>query len=188
MPLPPEEEATALAATCRWVERAVIGLNLCPFAKAVLVRNRVRFRLSAATAADEVLTVLGEELQHLATVPAATTDTTLLVLPQAFADFLDFHLFQPEVDALLRRLEFAGIFQVAPFHPRWEFAGSTHDDVANCVGRAPFPTLHLLREASIDRAVAVVPDASRIYEANRRRLHELGWEGWMRLLSDTAAP
>ena len=146
----------------------MIGLNLCPFAKAVTVRNRVRFRLSDATDADAVLAALAEELEQLRAVPPEAIDTTLLVLPDAFPDFLDFHLFQGEVAALLRRLELDGIFQVAPFHPQWEFAGSSADDVTNCAGRAPFPTLHLLREASIDRAVAAFPDASRIYEANRQ--------------------
>lgn len=193
-PMPPPDEhatraatrattqAATLAATRAWLERAVIGLNLCPFAKAVTVRNRVRFRISDASDADAVLAALEEELQHLGAVPAETTDTTLLVLPLAFPDFLDFHLFQAEVAALLRRLELAGIFQVAPFHPRWQFAGSTPDDVANCAGRAPFPVLHLLREASIDRAVEAFPDASRIYEANRRKLRELGWPGWWQVL------
>jgi hypothetical protein len=115
------------------------------------------------------------------------TDTTLLVLPRAFPDFLDFHLFQGEVAALLRRLDFDGIFQVAPFHPCWEFAGSAPDDVENCVGRAPYPVLHVLREASVDRAVAAFPEAARIYEANRIRLRALGWEGWNALCAEDAS-
>lgn len=174
---------TARLATEQWLERAVIGLNLCPFAKAVQVKNRLRLQVSATTEADAVLAVLEAELHHLAAMPAETTDTTLLVLPAAFPDFLDFHFFQGEVAALVRRLEYDGIFQVAPFHPRWEFAGSSADDVENCAGRAPYPVLHLLREASIDRAVAAFGEASRIYDANRKRLRELGWEGWNALVS-----
>lgn len=182
-----DEAEEALRATRAWLERAVIGLNLCPFAKAVYLRQRVRLRASAAADADAVLAELAAELTHLAAAPPAVTDTTLLVLTRAFDDFLDFHFFQQEVAALLRREGHAGTFQVAPFHPRWEFAGSTADDVAHCAGRAPFPTLHLLRESSIDRAVAAFPDASLIYEANRRKLRELGWEGWRRLLGAPAA-
>ncbi|MFM7065536.1 MAG: DUF1415 domain-containing protein [Gammaproteobacteria bacterium] len=175
-------EDRALAATRHWLERAVIGLNLCPFARAVYLRRRVRLCASPAREPDEVLAVLAAELAHLASVPPETTETTLLVLTEGFPDFLDFHFFQQEVAALLRREALAGIFQVAPFHPRWEFAGSNAADVENCAGRAPFPTLHLLREASIDRAVSAFPDASRIYDANRITLRELGREGWRRLL------
>lgn len=175
-------EDPALTATRHWLERAVIGLNLCPFARAVYLRRRVRLCVSPARDPDAVLAVLATELVHLGSVPPETTDTTLLVLTGAFDDFLDFHFFQQEVAALLRREALVGIFQVAAFHPRWEFAGSAADDVENCAGRAPFPTLHLLREASIDRAVSAFPDASRIYEANRTTLRELGREGWRRLL------
>jgi hypothetical protein len=173
---------TARLATVQWLERAVIGLNLCPFAKAVQVKDRIRLQASPANDADAVLAVLEAELHHLAATPAETTDTTLLVLPAAFPDFLDFHFFQGEVAALVRRLEYGGVFQVAPFHPRWEFAGSGGDDVENCAGRAPYPVLHLLREASVDRAVAAFGDASRIYEANRKRLRALGHEGWNALV------
>lgn len=171
------------AAVVRWLEQAVIGLNLCPFAKAVHVKGLVRFSISPAKDPDSVLAALETELQHLAFTAATVTDTTLLVLPNAFPDFLDFHLFQGEVAALLRRLDYNGIFQVAPFHPRWEFAGSATGDVENCAGRAPYPVLHVLREASIDRAVAAFPDAASIYEANRRKLRALGWSGWNALFS-----
>lgn len=172
------------AALQRWLERAVIGLNLCPFAKAVHVKGRVRVCVSSATDADTTLAALETELQHLAATAPETTDTTLLVLPAAFPDFLDFHFFQGEVAALVRRLDYDGVFQVAPFHPQWEFAGSCPDDVENCAGRAPYPVLHVLRETSIDRAVAAFPEASRIYEANRRTLRALGWEGWNALFAD----
>ena len=168
----------------QWLERAVIGLNLCPFAKAVHVKGRVRVCISSATNEDTTLAALETELQHLAATAPEVTDTTLLVLPAAFADFLDFHLFQAEVHALIRRLDYDGVFQVAPFHPQWEFAGSAPGDVENCVGRAPYPVLHLLREASIDRAVAAFPEASRIYEANRQTLRALGWEGWNALFAN----
>jgi hypothetical protein len=171
----------------RWLEQAVIGLNLCPFAKAVHVKGLVRLSISQANDPDSILAALETELQHLAGTSPSVTDTTLLVLPRAFPDFLDFHLFQGEVAALLRRLDFDGIFQVAPFHPRWEFAGSAPEDVENCVGRAPYPVLHVLREASVDRAVAAFPEAARIYEANRIRLRALGWKGWNALFAEDAS-
>jgi hypothetical protein len=182
-----DEHGGSRAAVVRWLEQAVIGLNLCPFAKAVQVKGLVRLSISQANDPDSILAALETELQHLASTAATVTDTTLLVLPRAFPDFLDFHLFQGEVAALLRRLDFGGIFQVAPFHPRWEFAGSAPDDVENCVGRAPYPVLHVLREASVDRAVAAFPEAARIYEANRIRLRALGWEGWNALCAEDAS-
>jgi hypothetical protein len=185
--LPPAEAAlleTAHANTVHWLERAVIGLNLCPFAKAVHVKGRLRWQVSLAKDPDAVLAVLEAELHHLAATPPEVTDTTLLVLPKAFPEFLDFHFFQGEVAALVRRLDYDGVFQVAPFHPQWEFAGSQPGDVENCAGRAPHPILHLLREASIDRAVAAFPDASRIFDANRQTLRELRPEGWNALFAD----
>jgi len=182
-----DEHGGSRAAVVRWLEQAVIGLNLCPFAKAVQVKGLVRLSIDQANDPDSILAALETELQHLASTAATVTDTTLLVLPRAFPDFLDFHLFQGEVAALLRRLDFDGIFQVAPFHPRWEFAGSAPDDVENCVGRAPYPVLHVLREASVDRAVAAVPEAAHIYEANRIRLRTLGWDGWNALFAEDAS-
>ena len=181
------EHRATHAAVVRWLEQAVIGLNLCPFAKAVYVKGLVRLSISQASDPDSVLAVLDAELQHLASTAATVTDTTLLVLPRAFPDFLDFHLFQGEVAALLRRLDYDGIFQVAPFHPHWEFAGSEPDDVENGVGRAPYPVLHVLREASVDRAVAAFPEAASIYDANRRKLRALGWGGWNALFAEDAS-
>jgi hypothetical protein len=180
------EHGVSHAATVRWLEQAVIGMNLCPFAKAVHVKGLVRLTISPANDPDSVLAALEAALQHLASTSATVTETTLLVLPKAFPDFLDFHLFQDEVTALLRRLDYDGTFQVAPFHPRWEFAGSTPNDVENCAGRAPYPVLHLLREASLDRAVAAFPDAADIYDANRRKLRSLGWNGWNALFAEDA--
>ncbi len=175
------------AAVLQWLEQAVIGLNLCPFAKAVHVKGLVRLSISQANDPDAILAALETELQHLAATTAIVTDTTLLVLPRAFPDFLDFHLFQGEVAALLRRLDYDGIFQVAPFHPHWEFAGSAPEDVENCVGRAPYPVLHVLREASVDRAVAAFSEAASIYDANRRKLRALGWVGWNALFTEDAS-
>jgi hypothetical protein len=170
-----------LARTEHWLEHAVIGLNLCPFAKSVFVKKQVRYALTAAITADELLAELENELNLLAGTAAAELDTTLLVHPQAMTDFLDYHFFLAEVDALNRKLGFEGVFQIASLHPEYEFAGSEADDIANFTNRSPYPTLHLLRESSIDRAVAAFPEAAEIFERNIETMERLGHAGWKKL-------
>lgn len=174
-------DAVVIEAMQRWLERAVIGLNLCPFAKAVHVKRQIRYVVSAAAHADAALADLECELRTLVESDPQQIETTLLMLPGLFDDFLDFFFFLPEAEALLKRMDLAGTIQVASFHPRYEFAGTDPDDVANCSNRAPYPTLHLLREASLDRAVAAFPDAADIYERNIDTLHKLGQAGWDKL-------
>ncbi|MDE2600100.1 MAG: DUF1415 domain-containing protein [Rhodocyclaceae bacterium] len=173
-----DSDATVIAATRRWLERAVIGLNLCPFAKAVHVKNQIRYIVSASQTPDDLLAELETELAHLNTANPSQLDTTLLIVPEMFEDFLDFHFFLPEADALLKRMGLEGVLQIASFHPRFEFAGNAPDDIANCTNRSPYPVLHLLREASLDRAVAAFPDAADIYERNIEILEQLGRDGW----------
>lgn len=175
-------EAPELAATRRWLERAVIGLNLCPFAKAVHVKRQVRFVLSDAELEDDLLEELGEELLRLRDTPAEEVDTTLLVHPRVLTDFLDYNDFLDRVDALIEALELDGMLQVASFHPDYRFADSDPDDPGNCTNRAPWPTLHLLREDSLDRAVAAYPDADVIVERNLQTMETLGIDGFRRLL------
>jgi len=175
-------EPQAVADTRRWLERAVIGLNLCPFAKAVYAKDQVRIVCSDATTPAALLAELGEELLQLRDTPAETTDTTLLVHPDVLQDFLDYNDFLDEADALVESLGLDGVLQVASFHPDYRFAGSDPDDVANCTNRSPYPTLHLLREASIDRAVEAFPDPDAIVERNIATLQALGREGWDALL------
>ena len=170
-----------LADTRRWLERAVIGLNLCPFAKSVFVRKQIRFALTAAGTADELLAELEHELRLLEHADPAELDTTLLIHPQVMRDFLDYHFFLAEADALTRKLGYEGVFQIASLHPQYEFAGSEADDIANYTNRSPYPTLHLLRESSIDRAVAAFPDAAEIFGRNVETMERLGHEGWRRL-------
>ena len=170
-----------IAATQRWLERAVIGLNLCPFAKAVHVKRQIRYAVSAATTAEELLAELRHEIQLLAQTSAEEIDTTLLIHPQVMTDFIDFHFFLKEADAAISNLGQQGSLQLASFHPDYEFAGSTSDDIANYTNRSPHPMLHLLREASIDRAVAAFPDPAVIYDRNIATLRDLGHEGWRRL-------
>ena len=171
----------AVADTRRWLERAVIGLNLCPFAKAVLVKGQVHCAASLADDAEGVLPAFEQELEALVALPAAQRDTTLLALPNAFADFHDFHVFVQGVERLVRKRGLEGIVQVAHFHPRFVFADADEDDITNFTNRAPYPTLHLLREESIDRAVAAFADPAAIYEENMETLRRLGPEGWERL-------
>lgn len=170
-----------LTATRRWVERAVIGLNLCPFAKAVYVKDQVRLVLCEATTPEALLERLAEELLHLRDTPAQTTDTTLLVHPHVLQDFLDYNDFLDAADALVESLDLDGVLQVASFHPDYRFADAPDDDIGHCTNRSPYPTLHLLREDSVERAVAIYPDPDAIVERNIATLERLGPDGWAAL-------
>ncbi|MCA0393495.1 MAG: DUF1415 domain-containing protein [Proteobacteria bacterium] len=175
-------DADPVALTRRWLERAVIGLNLCPFAKAVHAKGQVRIVASDATTPAALLAELGEELLLLRDTPADVTDTTLLVHPQVLGDFLDYNDFLDQADALVESLGLDGVLQLASFHPDYQFAGSAPDDLANGTNRSPFPTLHLLREDSVERAVAAFPDPDAIVDRNIATLEQLGREGWNALL------
>jgi uncharacterized protein len=174
-----------IAATREWVDKAVIGLNLCPFAKSVQVKGQVRYVLSDANDTATLLAELEQELQLLAAIDPEQTDTTLIVHPQVLNDFLDFNDFLDEADVLLERLGLEGTLQIASFHPHYQFAGTDPADVTNYTNRSPYPTLHLLREASIDRAVEAFPDAEAIYEHNMETLQQLGVDGWEALFNST---
>ena len=174
-------DAVVIARTLRWMERAVIGLNLCPFAKAVHAKGQVNVAVSRVNDADALLQELARQMQELIALDPAVRDTTLLVLPDAFADFLDFNDFLDPVDALLDELRLEGVLQVASFHPYYQFADTEADDITNFSNRSPYPTLHLLREDSIARAVEAFPDPEAIFGANMHTLEQLGHEGWTRL-------
>lgn len=177
----PATAAHAIAETRAWVEHAVIGLNLCPFAKAVQAKGQVRYVASDATDVDTLLAQLCDELQRLADTPAEETDTTLLVHPGVLQDFGNYNDFLDIADAALQALKLDGVLQVASFHPDYRFAGTEADDIANATNRSPYPTLHLLREASVERAVAAFPEPEAIYEANMKTLEALGADGWAAL-------
>ncbi len=174
----PEQERTAIEDTQKWLLEAVVGLNLCPFAKAVVVKNMVRYRVCASSEPADVLAMLREEFQHLAEADPDKLDTTLLIAPNALPDFLDFNDFLADCDDVLTDLELDGVLQVADFHPLYQFGGTEVDDIENFTNRTPYPTLHLLREASIDKAVEAYPDASLIFERNIEVLNKLGHAGW----------
>ena len=167
-----------LAETRAWVERAVVGLQLCPFARAPEAKGRIRYALSAASDAEALMADLVDELERLAGEPAERIETTLLVHPRVLVDFDDYNEFLGLAEAALVALDLEGVIQIASFHPDYRFAGSAADDIANATNRSPFPTLHLLREESIARALASFDAPESIYEANIRTMERLGHAGW----------
>lgn len=175
-----------IAATRRWVERAVIGLNLCPFAKGVQAKGQVHYAVSQADDAQALLADLKQALLELQDSEAEQRDTTLLIAALALPDFLDFNDFLDRADRLLRKMRLDGVFQIASFHPQYQFADAAPDDISHFTNRAPYPILHLLREDNIDRAVAAFPDAALIYEHNMETLRALGHAGWQALDVGTA--
>ena len=178
----PPDAVAVDAGVRRWLERAVIGLNLCPFAKAVYARRQVRIVVSDASTERALLQQLGEEMALLRDAPAAEIDTTLLVHPHVLQDFLDYNDFLDDADALLEAMDLDGVLQVASFHPQYRFAGTDPDDAGNLTNRAPWPILHLLREDSVDRAVAAYPEPDAIIERNVATMRELGADGYADLL------
>lgn len=171
----------AIPDTVRWLERAVIGLNLCPFAKAPHIKGQIHYAVSEAKGLEGLRDELIEQLQALAALPAEERETVLLIVPHMLRDFLDFNDFLDEADGVLQELDLEGEFQVASFHPDFQFADTEPDDITNFTNRSPYPTLHLIREASIDRAVEAFPEAEMIYEANMATMEKLGLEGWQKL-------
>ncbi|ABI85962.1 protein of unknown function DUF1415 [Burkholderia ambifaria AMMD] len=174
----PDSHDDILAATRHWLARAVIGLNLCPFAKSVYVKEQVRYAISEATTLEDALADLETELRALEAADPQQVDTTLVIYPRAFADFVDYNDALFFAERLVQQLRLDGVLQIASFHPEYRFEGSEADDIENYTNRAPYPILHLLREDSIARAVDAFPDASAIYEKNQETLRRLGHDGW----------
>lgn len=179
-------DEAVISAMREWIEKAVIGLNLCPFAKAVYVKNQVRYVVSHAPHLDGLLEDLDRELDFLAAADPEAVDTTLLIHPTLLPDFLDFNDFMQLAEAALEEHGLDGVIQIASFHPAFQFEGTEPDDLGNYTNRAPFPTLHLLREASIDRAVAAFPEAETLYARNIETLQTLGHAGWQALWRNKA--
>ena len=177
----PADDDAVLARTRGWLEKAVIGLNLCPFAKAVYTRDRVRLVISRARHIDDLLEELDRELDLLVATPAEQIDTTLIVHPTLFPDFLDFNDFLEIAEGVLDEHALEGVIQIASFHPHFQFEGTEPEDMGNYTNRAPYPTLHLLREDSVERAVATLTDPDLIYRDNIQRLQALGLQGWREL-------
>lgn len=176
-----EAHKQVLAETRNWLEKAVIGLNLCPFAKAVYVKNQVRLVISKARHADDLLEELDRELDLLVATPASEIDTTLLIHPTLFGDFLDFNDFLEVAEGVVDEHGLEGVIQLASFHPQFQFDGTEPDDISNFTNRAPFAILHLLREESVERAVEAFPQADVIFDMNIATLEKLGHGGWKAL-------
>lgn len=157
-----------------WVENPVISLNLCPFAKRELVKNRVRFSVSEARAEEELLVDLQAELIRLNEDEAI--ETTLLIHPHVLQDFYDYNQFLGYADDLLVQLDLEGVYQIASFHPDYQFGGTDPKDAENYTNRSPYPILHLIREASLEQVLEHYPNADQIPERNIALLRELGSE------------
>lgn len=171
-----------IAATRHWVEAAVIGLDLCPFARAVYTQDLIRYAVSPAETPEELLADLADEIDLLTAADAGEIETTLLIHPGTLTEFLDYNDFLDVVDAVLEDLGLEGVLQIASFHPQYRFEGTGPDDIENHTNRSPYPMLQLLRESSVERAVASYPEGtSRIFEKNMETLRRLGREGWNRL-------
>ena len=174
-------DAVVIDDTRRWLQRAVIGLNLCPFAKSVDVKDQVHYAVTRSVGFKDLLADLKQELNALLALDATERDTTLFIAPDGLADFLEFNDFLAQANRLLAKLGYEGVFQIASLHPQYQFADAHPDAITNSTNRSPDPTLHLLREDSIDRAVKAFPHAEAIFETNMRTMESLGPEGWAAL-------
>ncbi|MEY2617295.1 MAG: hypothetical protein RL522_297 [Pseudomonadota bacterium] len=179
-------DAQVIDDTRRWLERAVIGLNLCPFAKAVHVKGQVHYAVSRAVGWSDLLADLDREVDALLAMPAAERDTTLLMVPRALHDFIEFTGWISEAERLLQRRGLEGTLQLASFHPDYQFAGTQAEDITNFTNRAPYPTLHLLREDRVAQAVQAFPESADIYETNMTTMRRLGRQGWDDLMGGAA--
>lgn len=180
--------AEIIEITRRWLENAVIGLNLCPFAKGVHVKGQIRYVVSRAANTNELLDDLERELRCLTDADPEQVDTTLLIIPDVLHGFDDFADFLDLAEVVLRTHGLQGVLQVASFHPDYVFDDAAADDMANYTNRSPYPILHLLREASLSRATAAFPDAAMIYDRNIATLRALGHDRWAALIPNVAAP
>jgi len=176
-------EKQIIALTSAWLEKVVIGLNLCPFAKPVHTKGQIDYFLSHARDESTLATDLRLAIQRLIAAPPETIDTCLLIHPWTLSDFIEYNNFLDIADEILDELDLIGVLQIASFHPDYQFAGTSEDDVTNCTNRSPFPLLHLLREESLDKATAALPDASVIVDRNLETMNSLGHEGWNQLQS-----
>ena len=181
MSLPGSDHELILARSLAWLEHAVIGLNFCPFAKAVHVKKKICWTVSVETDADTLLADLRVALLELARAPTETMETTLLIHPYALNDFADYNDFLALADALIVELALEGVLQIASFHPDYCFADARPEDLSNATNRSPYPMLHLLREDSISNAVQIYADSDTIEARNQATLARLGWQEWQTL-------
>ena len=172
-----------IVATREWVERAVIGLGLCPFAQAPHRDGRIRFVHTRVTTQSALADLLADELERLSQSSRDEIETTLIVHPGVLGDFLDYNDFLDVADAIVVEMELDGVIQVASFHPQYQFEETAPHDITNYTNRSPYPTLHLLREESVDEAVAMHPDTESIPTRNIATMKRLGLDGWLAIFS-----
>ncbi len=184
----PAEDAVIVGRTRQWLEQVVIGLNLCPFANSVFRKNQIDYRISRATDTDQLVQDLLLAAESLISVPAEQIDTALLIHPQVLTDFSDYNDFLGMADALFDACGLSGVLQIASFHPDYRFADAEPDDITHATNRSPYPMLHLLREASLDKAIAAYPDTDAIVQHNLATMRRLGWAGWAALQPAAACP
>lgn len=173
-------EPFEVAVARRWLEQVVISMDLCPFAGRELIKNRVRFAVSKAVSEDQLLLDLQEELKELQGNDAI--ETTLLIHSDVLQDFADYNQFLDYVDALLEQMNLIGVFQIASFHPGYQFEGTSPDDPENYTNRSPYPILHILREESLERAIDEYPDVGQIPVRNVALMNSLGHDKLMTLM------
>ena len=164
-----------------WLETLVIGLNLCPFAKKELIKNRIRFVVCEKESEEELLLYLNQELEHI--FAHDNVETSLIILPKVLQNFEDYNQFLDLADALIQQMDFEGEFQIASFHPDYQFADTEFDDVENYTNRSPYPILHILREASLEKAIDTYPDVESIPEKNIALLKSMGTDKVKELLN-----
>ncbi|MCB0550108.1 MAG: DUF1415 domain-containing protein [Phaeodactylibacter sp.] len=170
--------------TRRWLEKIVVGLNLCPFARLPFSTGRVRYVLYEGADMVALAKLMVQEAQYLSHTPVEEVETTLLILPNALPDFLDYLDFMDEAEWLIRENGLEGVIQVASFHPLYQFAGTESDAPENYTNRSPYPMLHLLREESIEQALEHYKDPEKIPEHNIEKMRELGLQGVRKLMEE----
>lgn len=167
-----------IALTRAWLEEAVIGLNLCPFAESVHRNNQVTYYVSRADDETALMEDLVLAIDALLSADPATIDTALLIHPFTLQNFGEYNEFIGWTMDFLKESKLEAVLQIASFHPEYQFAGTSVDDITNCTNRSPLPMLHLLRESSVDAALTALPEAAQLVEKNLDTLRNLGATGW----------
>ena len=168
----PADDRGPIETVRRWVETFVIDLNLCPFARRELLQERIRFAVTRSSNETDLLVALEAELELL--IKDSAVETTLLIHPQVLQDFRDYNQFLELSEGLLLQMGLRGVFQIASFHPCYQFEGADTEAVENYTNRSPYPMLHLIREASLDRVLASYPNPEEIPLRNIARMQALG--------------
>src|SRR5690554_653489 len=174
-------ETNVVNVTRKWVEDVVVGYNLCPFAGRELSKGSVRFAVTEAKTEEELLQALHAELQLLEDEP--DVETTLLIHPAVLQDFALYNGFLDVAGSLLAYLNIEGIYQIASFHPSYQFEGTQPDAAENYTNRSPYPMLHLLREASVEAAIEGHPNIHEIPQRNIELMEKLGKEKMQSVLA-----